>query len=146
MQSKNPDYRKAIEQGFAGAAFVNDIGIRLVDCGPGWCDSRIDISARHLQQGGIVHAGVQSTIADHTAGAAATTLLAADEFVVTVEFKIHLLRPAAGEALVCHAAVLKPGAAVSVVEAEVFALAKGERSLVSKLTGTMSVRAAKPAK
>ncbi len=122
MQDKNLDFRTAIEQGFAAAAFVNDVGIRLVDCGPGWCESRVEISARHLQQGGIVHAGVQSTIADHTAGAAASTLLAAGEFVVTVEFKINLLRPASGEALVCRAQVLKPGAAVIVVEAEVFAV------------------------
>jgi uncharacterized protein (TIGR00369 family) len=142
MQPKNPDYRKAIEHGFSAAAFVNDIGIKLIDCGPGWCESRIDISARHLQHGGIVHAGVQATIADHTAGAAATTLLALGEFVVTVDFDIHLLRPASGDALVCRAQVLKPGVAVSVVEAEVFALAAAERSLVSKLTATMSVRTA----
>jgi uncharacterized protein (TIGR00369 family) len=142
MQPKNPHYRKAIEDGFSAAAFVDDIGITLIDCGPGWCESRIDISARHLQHGGIVHAGVQATIADHTAGAAATTLLAPGEFVVTVDFCIHLLRPGSGDAMICRAQVLKPGAAVSVVEAEVFALVAGERSLVSKLTATMSVRTA----
>lgn len=144
MQAKNPNFRQAIEQGFAGAAFVNELGIKLVDCGPGWCESRVDLAARHLQQGGIVHAGVQSTIADHTAGAAATALLGAGEFVVTVEFKINLLRPASGDALVCRAEVLKPGAAISIVEAEVFAVSGGERALVSKLTATMSVRSAKP--
>lgn len=83
MEAKNPDYRQVIERGFKTAAFVNDIGITLLDCGLGWCESSISILPRHLQQGGVVHAGVQATIADHTAGAAATTLLDRDQFVLT---------------------------------------------------------------
>jgi uncharacterized protein (TIGR00369 family) len=140
---RNPHFRRSIEQGFAAAAFVNDVGIVLVDCGPGWCESSLHLLPRHLQQGGVVHAGVQATLADHTAGAAATTLVAANEYVVTVEFRIHLLRPAAGESLVCRAQVLKPGSTISVVEAEVFAITGSERVLASKLSATMNARSMK---
>ncbi len=55
-----------------------------------------------------VHAGVQATIADHTAGGAATTLIDKGQFVLTVEFKINLLRVTRGDSLLCRAQVLKP--------------------------------------
>jgi len=37
----------------------------------GECHSSLKIDQRHFQQDGFVHAGVQATMADHTAGAAA---------------------------------------------------------------------------
>ena len=141
MEVKNQHYRQVIEVGFKSAAFVNDIGITLLDCGPGWCESSVTILPRHLQHGGLVHAGVQSTIADHTAGAAATTLLAQGQFVVTAEFKINLLRAAKGDSLFCRAQVLKPGKLLIVVEAEVFVVSGTTKDFVSKTTATMSVMA-----
>ena len=107
MEIKNPQYRQLIESVFKNAAFVDDIGISLLGCGPGWCESGMTILPRHLQHGGVVHAGVQATIADHTSGAAATTMLAQGHYVLTAEFKINLLRPAVGETLFCRAQVLK---------------------------------------
>jgi uncharacterized protein (TIGR00369 family) len=139
MEIKNPHYRQVIEAGFKGAAFVNDIGIKLLDCGPGWCESSVKILPRHLQHGGVVHAGIQSSIADHTAGAAATTLLTQGQFVVTAEFKVNLLRSAVGDTLFCRAQVLKSGKTLVFVEAEVFAVSDTIRTLVSKMTATMSI-------
>lgn len=141
MKAGNPHYRQLIESIFRSAAFVRDVDIAFVDCGPGWCESRLAILPRHLQHGGIVHAGVQATIADHTSGAAATTIIAPGQHVLTAEFKINLLRPAAGEVLFCRAEVLKPGKSLIVVEAEVFAVSGVDRTLVSKMTATMSVAA-----
>ncbi|KDP87662.1 PaaI family thioesterase [Cupriavidus basilensis] len=131
--------RDTIEAGFRQAAFVTDIGIRLVDCGPGWCESELLVTPRHLQHGGIVHAGVQATMADHTAGAAATTMLDTGRHVVTAEFKINLLRAARTERLTCRADVLKSGRTIIVVEADVFASVHGEAVLVSRFNATMSV-------
>ncbi|RJG07516.1 PaaI family thioesterase [Noviherbaspirillum cavernae] len=139
LESPNPHYRSAVEQAFAQAAFVTDIGIELVDFGPGWCESALRIQPRHLQHTGIVHAGVQSTMADHTAGAAAISITPEQQYILTVEFKLHLLRPGAGESLRCRAQVLKPGRNFQVVESEVYALDGDRQTLISKLTGTMAV-------
>ena len=139
MESPNPNYREVVERGFTDAAFLSDLGIKLVDYGPGWCESALRIAPRHLQQNGFVHAGVQSTLADHTAGAAAMSMTPAEALILTVEFKIHLLRPGAGESLRCRGQVLKPGKTFHAVEAEVFALTNGRETLISKLTGTMAV-------
>jgi uncharacterized protein (TIGR00369 family) len=139
LQSPNPHYREIIEASFRDAAFLVDLGIRFVDCGPGWCETMLELAPRHRQHHGLVHAGVQATIADHTAGAAAMSVTPAEGTVLTSEFKIHLLRPGKGEKLVCRAQVLKPGRMFHIVESEVFALEGGKRSLVSKLSATMAV-------
>ena len=133
------DFGKAIEQGFRDAPFVAHIGIELEALGPGWCEARLDLEPWHLQQTGVVHAGVIATLADHCAGAAATTQLAPGEYVVSAEFKINLLRGARGERLHCRAEVLKPGQTLTVVEAVVFGERSGKREMIAKLNATMVV-------
>ncbi len=139
MKVQNQDYKNVIKTGFESAAFLNDIGIKLLDCGPGWCESTIQIFPRHLQGGGFVHAGVQATIADHTAGGAATTIIKQDQFILSVEFKINLLRAAQGDSLICRAEVLKPGKLITIVESDVYALNGSKKVLTSKTTATMNV-------
>lgn len=138
MEPKNPDYQAAIRQLFDQAAFVVDLGISLADIGPGWCETTLSLLPRHMQQDRVVHAGVQATMADHTAGAAAGSLIAADEIILTAEFKINLLRPAQGKTLRCRAQVLKPGRLLTVVESEVFAQTQNQEILVSKATVTLT--------
>ena len=143
MEALAPEIRAAVERGFRDAAFVNDIGIAMLDCGPGWCEANLMLQPRHLQHTGIVHAGVQTTLADHAAGCAAVTMIPPGQYVLTAEFKLNLLRPAQGTSLWCRAQVLKPGRTVVVVESEVYAEQDGKRSLTSKLNATMVVMQAK---
>lgn len=133
------DVKQALERGFRDAPFIAHLGIALEGLGAGWCEASLGLEPWHLQQNGIVHAGVIATLADHCAGAAATTQLREGEYVVTVEFRIHLLRPATGERLHCRGQVLKPGRRFAVVESEVWANAEGQRDLVAKLSATMAV-------
>ncbi len=139
MEATNPDYEAAVREIFERAAFVNDVGIRFAGCGPGWCESELVVTPRHYQHHDFVHAGVQATIADHTAGAAATTLIRGTELVLSAEFKINLLNTARGERLRCRAEVLKAGRMLVVVESEVFARAGANERLVAKATVTLAV-------
>ncbi len=133
------EFREKARTIFARAAFVADLGIRLQDAGPGWCESVLEVAPRHTQQDGYVHAGVQATIADHTAGGAAGTLAAEGDLVLSVEFKINFLRPALGERLLCRAAVLKQGKTLHVAESEVYAERDGNRKLVAKAMVTLAL-------
>ena len=68
------DTREQVRAIFERSAFVADLGVSLEALGPGWCETSLAIQPRHLQQNDFVHAGVQATLADHTAGAAARTI------------------------------------------------------------------------
>ena len=101
------------------------------------CDTSLAVARRHLQHAGAVHTGVLTTLADHTAGAAAQTLAAEGFFVATAELKISLLRTAKGERIVCRGRVVKPGKSVSFVEADICCVAGGEEFLAARLSATM---------
>ena len=131
--------RQRVQHGFDACAFVRHLGIRLVDCGPGWCEAELALRPEHLQHSGVAHAGVIATLADQCAGGAAMTLLDMGALVVTAEFKINMLRPGSGERLRCRGQVLKLGRTMTVSESEVFAIDGGERRLVAKLSATLAV-------
>ncbi|WNG41372.1 PaaI family thioesterase [Archangium minus] len=139
MKPRNPDYAQAVEALFRKAAFVVDVGYELVSITPGRVESRLVLQPRHLQQDEVVHMGVQATMADHTAGAAGASLIAADQLILTSGFTMNLLQAAQGQELRCQAQVLRAGRTLSVVESEVYAVNRGEEKLVSKATVTLAV-------
>ena len=124
---------------FSSAPFVSELGIKLESRAPGRCESSLILERRHLQQDGFVHAGVQATIADHTAGAAAASVLKTGQIVLTAEFKINLLRAAQGEMLCCVAKVVKPGSRLTFAESQVWCERDGERRLVATASVTLAV-------
>jgi len=138
MKVRNLHYREKVRSVFDKAPFIEELGLVLSDLGPGWCESIIEVKPKHLQQDGYVHAGAQATVADHTAGGAAGTLVRANEIVLTAEFKINLLRPALGDRLRCRSTVLKSGKTLIVAESEVYAVREGKEKLVAKATVTLA--------
>jgi uncharacterized protein (TIGR00369 family) len=57
--------------------------------------------------------------------------------VLSVEFKVNLLRPAKGDSFVARAEVIRAGRTLTVVRADVFAVSEEKRSLVAAMQGTM---------
>ena len=107
-------------------------------------ETRLAVGDMHRQQDGFVHAGVMATMADHTAGYAAFTLVSERERILTIEFKINYIRPAGGEAIVCRSHVINGGKTIIVSESEVFSVSGGLERLVSKaLVTLMAVPASK---
>ena len=137
LTPQNPHWREKVEQVLEAAPFVQHLGIHATHIEPGKVCAELVIRPEMLQHDGFVHAGVSTTLADHTAGAAAGTLIAADETLLSVEFKVHMLRAARTDRLRCEAVVIKPGAAFSIVQADVFD-ADGKHT--SRLLGTMTAR------
>ncbi|WP_299201624.1 PaaI family thioesterase [uncultured Amphritea sp.] len=136
---RNPDFAAEVERVFYQAPFVRDLGFQLVSFEAGRCETGLILQEKHLQQDGYVHAGVQATLADHSAGTAAATLIAEGQIILTAEFKVNLLRAAKGEQLSCRAWVLKPGANLIIAEAEVYCVSGDTAELVSKATVTLAV-------
>ena len=138
MNPQNPNYVAAVKGIVTGAPFIQYLGIELTEVGPGWCETTLPLKKHHFQQDNFIHAGVLATIADHTAGMASLTLVPEGQIVLTVEFKINILRPAAGEFLKCKAKVLKYGKMITVTESEVFVANSDEDKLVAKASITIA--------
>jgi uncharacterized protein (TIGR00369 family) len=104
---------------------------------PGEVEISLEFRDDLTQQHGFIHAGVVATIADTACGYAALSLMAPDAAVLTVEYKINLLAPAAGESLIECGRVTKPGRTLTVCSGDVFALKDGERKMVATMMATM---------
>lgn len=129
------DLKDRIESIFVRAPFLDLLGVRLVDVGEGWVETELDISDGLKQQHGYAHAGVVSTLADHTAGAAATTAIEAGRSVLTADYTIHLLRPGAGDVLRSRGEIVRAGRNLIVAGADVWA----DDQQCARYTGTMAV-------
>lgn len=99
--------------------------------------SSLVLRPEHKQQDGFVHAGLISTMADHTAGYAAYTTVPKDFRILTIEFKINFLKPARGKTLICRSRVLNRGKTLIVTESEIFSVSESKEKLVTKATLTM---------
>lgn len=122
-------------------------GFRVTDVEDGLFHTRLTVRPEHRQQDGFVHAGVIATMADHTAGYAAYTIVSGDVRILSIEFKINFFKPAAGDELVCRSNVIHPGRTVIVSESDVFSVSGTDEKRVSRATVTlMAVPAARLAK
>ena len=117
--------------------FIRFCGLRAVDAEWGSFASTVSIQLEHRQQDGFIHAGVMATMADHTAGYSAFTIVPEGFQILTIEFKINFLRPAFGEALICRSRVIREGRQVIVSESEVFDVREKSETLVAKATVTL---------
>ena len=138
MRPLNPSFADDVVASFAQQPIMNLIGARLLTVEPGMVEITLPYRADLTQQNGYLHAGVVTTIADSACGYAAMSLMPAEAGVLSVEFKVNLLRPARGESFLARAEVIKAGRTLTVVRADVFALAEdAERQLVATMQGTM---------
>ncbi len=103
---------------------------------PGRVVVRVPFDVALTQQDGFFHAGITSTIADTAGGYAGYSVFAPEAAVLTVEFKINLLRPAIGEYLEAVGQVIKAGRTLTITQAEVFAH-DGKRTLVALCQQTL---------
>ena len=131
--------RKAdeIAASFAAQGMMATLGAELVEAGSGRVVIAAPIRAEVGQQHGFAHAALAFALGDSAAGYAALSLMPEGAEVLTVEMKINLLAPAAGERLVATGEGVKAGRRLSVVKAEIRAEARGENRLVALLQGTM---------
>jgi uncharacterized protein (TIGR00369 family) len=118
--------------------FTQFIGLTPVSLKRGEFTTKVELAQHHLQQDGFVHAGVIATMADHTAGYAAYSLVSEGQRILTVEYKINYLQPAKGTSLECKAWVRRQGKQVLITEAEVYSVDGTTRTMVAKAMHTMA--------
>lgn len=134
---KAAPFQQKILDSFAKQGLMKILGARVVQIEPGKVTLDCAFSESLSQQHGFFHAGVVTSLADSACGYAALSVMPEDADVLSVEFKINLLRPANTEKIVAVGQVLKAGKNLVVCEGDVFD-ATGEK-LLAKMTATMFV-------
>ena len=113
------------------------LGFQAVNIADGAFKSKLRIRPEYKQQDGFVHAGIIATLADHTAGYAAYTVVPKNLRILTIEFKINFLKPAIGEVLICKSKVISTGKKIIISESKVFVDSEDKESLISKALVTL---------
>lgn len=132
----NRDFESRVRDSFARQSFMATVGAELVRVAPGETEIRVAYRADLCQQHGLFHGGLVGTIADNAGGYAAFTLMPAENSVLTVEYKLNLMAPALGEALIARARVVRPGRRITVCHADVYVLDGADEKLCATALGT----------
>ncbi len=140
FEAPDPAFAERVRSSFEAQALMRLIGASLERVEPGEVDIALSHRLDLTQQHGYLHAAILAAIADSACGYAAHTLMPAGSEVLSVEFKLNLLRPAAGERFVARGRVVRAGRTLTVAAADVFAYGRaqvGGPTLVATMLGTM---------
>ena len=139
MYKEISNERKAFLESDYSRGFIEYCQFKSEVIKKGFFQSGVRIEEHHRQQDGFIHAGVMATMADHTAGYSAFTVVDENFQILTIEFKINFLRPAFGDALACRSKVIREGSQIIISESEVFDIRGEEETLVAKAMVTLMV-------
>lgn len=138
FQAQDANFDDRVRASFARQRAMQTLGIEIVRLAPGEIDLALAYDAAYTQQHDFIHAGILSTAMDSACGYAAFSLMPPDAAVLTVEFKINLLAPAAGERFLFQGRVIKPGRTLTICDAQAFAVTdNGAERLIATMTGTL---------
>ena len=135
---QNPDFERLVRESFEKQQVMRTFGASLTRVAPGEVDIELPYRADLTQQHGFLHAGVVTTVLDSACGYAAFSVMPPDVAVLTVEYKINLLRPAQGERMVARARVVRAGKTLTVCAGDVFAVAGGAEKVVATMLATVA--------
>jgi len=136
------DLQQRIGNSFNAQGLMATLGAQLASVAAGEVQIALPFSTRLSQQHGYLHAGATTSILDSACGYAALTKAPAGREVVSVEFKINLLRPAIGEHFLAIGRVQNAGRTLIICNGEVVAINAGQRKVVALMQATMMVVAA----
>lgn len=138
---RDPQFESRVHASFNRQKLMHSLGARLVRIVPGECEIEMPFHEDFTQQHGFLHAGALTAVVDSACGYAAFSLMAPGAAVMSVEFKVNLLAPAAGDVLLARARVTRSGRTLSVVAGDGFMRSdSGERHVITMLATMMAVQ------
>jgi uncharacterized protein (TIGR00369 family) len=120
MNAPDPHFAARIRESFGRQKAMALIGASLARVEAGEVEVALPWRDDLTQQKGFVHGGVIGMIADTACGYSAFSLMPVGGSLVTVEYKMNILKPGRG-ALVARGKVIRPGRTLTVARAEVYA-------------------------
>ena len=125
--------RRQILTSFERQGLLRTMGARIVALEKGRCLVELPFSELVSQQHGFFHGGSVGALADTAGGYAAMTMMPDATDVLTLEYKINFLRPAAGQIVIAEGEVLRAGRSVTVTRVSVHAVYGDRRVLCAAM-------------
>jgi uncharacterized protein (TIGR00369 family) len=133
----DPGFEARVRASCARQRFMTTLGATMTVVTPGEVTLELPFDPALTQQHGFVHGGVIASMLDAACGYAAFSLMPADAGVLTVEFKVNFMAPAAGERFVFTGRVRRAGRTVTFVDADAVAVNAGGGRVVATMQATM---------
>ena len=137
FEPRDADYERRVRESFARQRAMETFGMRLLRVAPGEVEIALEFKEEFTQQHGYLHAGVVTASVDTACGYAALSLTEPGTEVLSVEFKLNLLAPAAGERFVARARVVRAGRNLTVCAGDFYALRDDGEKVVATMLATM---------
>jgi uncharacterized protein (TIGR00369 family) len=134
---RDPTYEARVRASFSRQVLMATMGARLESVAPGEVAITLPFRAELTQQHGYLHAGAVAAVVDSACGYAALTLMEPDAAVLSIEFKVNLMAPAAGETFRATGRVIRSGRTITVCAGELAAERAGASSVVALMQATM---------
>ena len=136
-QPLDSDFEARIRSSFARQAFMTTLGAELFEIEPGRVGIELPFRLDLTQQHGFMHAGALAAVADSACGYAALSLMPTGAAVLSVEFKINLMQPAAGPRFRALGKVLRAGRMLTVCTGEVHACHDDRQVVIAVMQATL---------
>ncbi|WP_238366104.1 PaaI family thioesterase [Mesobacterium pallidum] len=134
-------WESRVRDSFAAQAMMANMGASLGEVAPGRVIIEMPFAPGFTQQHGFLHGGAVASVLDSACGYAGFSLMDDESAVLTAEFKINFLAPAAGDLFRFEGQVIKPGRTLVPTEGRAFATKAGAETLIATMSCTlMAVR------
>ncbi|NNC06139.1 PaaI family thioesterase [Corallococcus exiguus] len=130
-------FEQRVRDSFARQRVMDTIGASLTSVSPGEVVIELPFREDLTQQHGYLHAAIVTAIVDSACGYAAYSLMPVDAAVLTVEYKVNFLAPAAGRKFIAQGRVTKPGRTLTVTTGDVFAETDAGLKPIATMLATM---------
>jgi len=134
-----------IHESFDRQRFMRTLGAVLESVEAGTVTITCGFDERLTQQHGLFHGGVVASFVDVACGYAALTVMPVDREVLTVEFKVHFLKPAKTDRrVIAVGQVVQAARTLTVCDGSVFDATRTR--VLARVTATMMAVAGAPEK
>jgi uncharacterized protein (TIGR00369 family) len=133
----DPAFEQRVRASFARQRVMEFLGAELTSVSPGEVVIELPFREDLTQQHGYLHAAIITAIVDSACGYAAYSLMPVDAAVLTAEYKVNFLAPAAGRRFVAYGRVTRPGRTLTVVAGDVVAETDTGPKPVATMLATM---------
>jgi uncharacterized protein (TIGR00369 family) len=135
---RDPNYVERVRDAFSRQGFLQLIHARVEELAPGRCVIAADFRGELAQQNGFFHGGLLGTIADAAGAGAAATLIEAQQWLLTAEYKINFVAPAKAQQLRAVGEVARAGRTLTVSQVNLYCIDEvGQEQLCALATVTL---------